>query len=72
MPSYQILHEAGVFVLHGDHALEGEEASVVHSQGDLAGLAEGLGARFQQRKLVPTAIEERRFSLCSINCVRVA
>ena len=45
MPSYQILHEAGVFVLRGDHALEGEEAAVVHSQGDLAGLAEGLRAR---------------------------
>ena len=42
---HQIFHKADLFVVGENHALDGEEAPVVYTKGNLAGLVQGLCAR---------------------------
>ena len=42
---HQIFHKADLSVIGENHTLDGKEPSVVHTQGNLAGLVQGLCAR---------------------------
>ena len=53
MSPYQEFHKACLSVLSEDHALQGEEAPLVHPQGGLGGVAQRLVAWLEQLQLVP-------------------